>query len=334
MTPQIASEAAVWVARLHGPDRSHAMERECLEWQARSSAHRLAFERCTDTWQEVAGLTLTAYADAASRTRWPEGRSHRVNTRRLFLATAAIGCTALSALLLWPAAETYDTDVGEQRVVVLTDGTRMTLNTATRVRVAMSKAQRNVEVRQGEALFEVAKEPGRPFIVRVSDAHVVATGTAFLVRAMQDTPGEDAFGVTLIEGRVIVQRSGKGDRSVLAGPVTMAPGERLRVRSLDDDQARAGSSSPARLDRPRVEQLVAWTRGEAAFDAAPLADAVAEMNRYSRTPIQIVGIHPGNHLPVSGVFRTGDNEAFAQAVAALHGLTVQTFTGRIEITSK
>ena len=65
VTPEIAAEAAVWIARLHGPDRSSQMERECLAWQARSEAHSVAFERCTDTWQDVASATLRDYATAA-----------------------------------------------------------------------------------------------------------------------------------------------------------------------------------------------------------------------------------------------------------------------------
>jgi len=65
VTPEIAAEAAVWVARLHGLDRSRHMERDCLAWQGRSAAHRLAFECCTDTWQEVAGIDLRSYARAA-----------------------------------------------------------------------------------------------------------------------------------------------------------------------------------------------------------------------------------------------------------------------------
>ncbi len=56
MSPRIAAEAAVWIARLHGPDRSPQLERECLAWQAISPQHRLAFERCTDTWLDAAGL--------------------------------------------------------------------------------------------------------------------------------------------------------------------------------------------------------------------------------------------------------------------------------------
>ncbi|MBL8304431.1 MAG: DUF4880 domain-containing protein, partial [Ideonella sp.] len=66
MTKEIAAEAAVWIARLHGPSRSRQMELDCLAWQARSAAHRLAFERCTDTWEAVAGISVAdAFAAVA-----------------------------------------------------------------------------------------------------------------------------------------------------------------------------------------------------------------------------------------------------------------------------
>ena len=205
VTPEIASEAAVWVARLHGPDRTKSMERECLAWQARSAAHRLAFERCTDTWQDVAGLTLSTYATAA-RLQMPDRPEARSNTRRAALSSAVVASAALLAWRPWAHDKVYDTGIGEQRVVVLVDGTRMTLNTATSVSVSLTKTRRSVSVLHGEALFEVAKDPDRPFLVQVADASVVATGTSFLVRSTSDgNINADAFGVTLIEGQVIVQ---------------------------------------------------------------------------------------------------------------------------------
>jgi transmembrane sensor len=77
------------------------------------------------------------------------------------------------------------------------------------------------------------------------------------------------------------------------------------------------------MDRPDVDQLMAWRRNEAAFDDVPLSDAVAEMNRYSRQPIGLVGDESFRGLRISGLFRTGDNVAFARAVAALHGLVAR-----------
>ena len=183
VTPEIAAEAAVWVTRLHGPDRSSRMERECLAWQARSAAHRMAFERCTDTWQDVARVTLSTYATAASKSPVPVGRTARLPGRARWAVVLTVLVSG-GALVLqpWRDLETDSTGVGEQQMVVLRDGTRMSLNTATRVWVELASAQRTASVDSGEALFEVAKDAHRPFVVRAGGSEVVAVGTVFSVR--------------------------------------------------------------------------------------------------------------------------------------------------------
>lgn len=335
VTPEIAAEAAVWIARLHGPDRAPAMERECLAWQARSAAHRLAFERCTDVWEAVPRVRLAdAYASASIR---PADRASEVGpstrSRWLLASTFAVlivgfGLTAH----FWSDGDVYATKVGEQQLIVLEDGTRMTLNTDTRIRVVMNRDLRSVNVQAGEALFEVAKDPRRSFVVRVADSEVVAVGTVFSVRLSGGAAhiGE-ALAVTLIEGKVTV-RPASPDRAhgiAPAVPVLMQAGERMRL-------VKAGKSTgPAtqQVDRPRIDQVIAWRRSEAVFDDVSLLDAVAEMNRYNRTPIVLLGDASMPKLRVSGLYRTGDSAGFARAVAALHGLLVQEREGRLELTS-
>ncbi|MBI3347919.1 MAG: FecR domain-containing protein, partial [Burkholderiales bacterium] len=290
---------------------------------------RLAFERCTDTWQDVSGLKLSTYASATHVQR--PRKTTGISNRRIALTSAALAGAALLAWRPWAPGDIYETGIGEQRAVMLPDGTRMTLNTATRVRVALTKAQRMLSVLQGEALFEVAKDPDRPFVVQVADVNVVATGTSFLIRATpRANGGGDAFGVTLIEGQVIVRRAGGVTQSMLGESRVMAPGERLRV-ALSHKAGVAGDLPRERLDRPRIDQLTAWQRGEVVLDSMPLPEAVAEMNRYSSAAIDVAPIEKLRSLRVSGVFRAGDSEAFCRAVAALHGLTVRVSAGRWEI---
>ena len=304
------------------------MDRECLAWQARSATHRLAFERCTDTWQEIPALTLVGYAAAVGATR-PE--TPNLN-RRAALVSAAQTCTALAGATLaawrrWAADDVYETGVGEQRTVILPDGTRVTLNTATRVRAMLTEAKRTVQVSRGEALFEIAKDTSRPFVVQVADANVTATGTTFLVRAPpQET--DEAFDVTLVEGQVIVRRAHSAAHGGVDEQVVMAPGERLRMH-LPGTNGRQGPGS--RLDRPNIEHLTAWQRGEVVLDDVPISDAAAEMNRYSTLPVTLVNMESIGTLRISGVMRAGDSEAFAHAVASLHGLIVRRAQGRLEL---
>jgi transmembrane sensor len=332
VTPEIAAEASVWIARLHGPDRSAAMERECLDWQARSAAHRLAFERCTEVWQAVPQVRLAdAYASVSSggeRTAAPQAGGFLKGGRWLF-ASALLLAGIVVGISLWrgDADDMYVTRIGEQRLVVLDDGTRMSLNTNTSVRVALSRTRRLVKVESGEALFEVASDATRPFVVRAAGSEVVAVGTVFSVQVTGASEA-NALAVTLIEGRVSV-RSATADGPAGLAPakeVQMQAGERMRLARSPDPR-----SGPAKqlVDRPQIEQLLAWKRNEVIFDDVSLADAVAEMNRYSRTPIVIPGSL--SNLRVSGQYRTGDSAGFARAVAALHGLHVRDRDGRLEL---
>jgi len=246
VTREIAAEAAVWIARLHGPNRSNHMERACRAWQARSAAHRLAFERGTDLWMEAAGVNRAAVARAADRRPELAARSGRLKPWPFAVALTTAVLAGVVLLGPWWGRDSYDTGVGEQRIVMLEDGTRMSLNTSTRVRVALDSHRRTVEVLGGEALFEVAKDASRPFVVRASGSEVTATGTAFVVRY---TPalagGRNAVDITLVEGRVVVRGAADGVLSTENVPaVEMVPGERLRV----------GAAVKPKVDRPRVDQ--------------------------------------------------------------------------------
>jgi len=337
VTQEIAAEAAVWIARLHGPGRTKQMEQEFRAWQAISPAHREAFERCTDAWQDVARIDLaTAYRTSESE-RTAAARSNggrREAVRRWIIASSVAAAVAVAVVLLadWRGENAYATKVGEQRLVVLEDGSRMLLNTNTRLRVDFASAQRTVDVSSGEAFFEVAKDARRPFVVRIAGTEVVAVGTAFSVRYARSAHAPDELAVTLVEGQVKVRAAGDKVGTALAPEhaVLMRAGERLR---LDRQPRNALVPVVARVDRPDVERVMAWKRNEAVFDDTSLAEAVAEMNRYNRTPIVLLDGLESAGLRVSGQYSTSDSTGFANAVAALHGLAVREEAGRLELTS-
>ena len=331
VTPEIAAEAAVWIARLHGPDRTQRMEQEFRAWQASSPTHREAFERCTDVWQDIPRIGLaTAYAGAASGRAAPARPGRRLrDAARPWIAAAAVAAAAI-LVQHWHDENAYRTNVGEQRLVVLEDGSRMLLNTDTQLHVDFASAQRTVEIASGEAFFEVAKDAGRPFVVRVAGSEVVAVGTAFSVRYAPAAQADDELAVTLVEGQVKVRPAGgnAGDTLAPPQPVLMQAGERLL---LDRRSDRAASGVVSRLDRPNVVRVLAWKQNEAVFDDTSLVDAVAEMNRYNRTPIVLLDGLASDGLRVSGLYRTSDSTGFAHAVATLHGLDMHEQGGRLEL---
>lgn len=334
VTRRIGAEAATWVARLHGPNRSRQMELECLEWQQLSAAHRYAFERATQVWQEVPNAALAAgYVPSPRRSRAEPLSSGRLRSRVLVAAASCLMVVALvGAWFLLHDETEYRTAVGEAQTVVLSDGTRMFLNTDTRVSVDLDSKQRNVRIDSGEAAFDVAKEPGRPFVVRAGASEVVALGTAFSVRRVLPGGGAgESLAVTLLEGKVSLRPVGPADgRSVApAEALVMQPGERVRLARAPDGKG----GTRQQVDRPRLDQVVAWKRNEAVFDRTSLVDAVAEMNRYSRTQLVLMGDLARAEWLVSGQYRTGDNAGFAQALAALHGLVVREREGRLELSA-
>jgi len=332
VTPEIAAEAAVWIANLHGPDRNRAMEDAFRAWQSRSPAHREAFEKTTDVWEDI------PRSQAARAYLLTQGRTQievpgRVRGRHWRWAAAA-GLTVMvagGALLFqqWLMQGVYITAVGEQRSVLLDDGSRILLNTDTHLRVAYSAKQRTVEIRGGEALFEVAKDKARPFVVRVAGSEVVAVGTAFSVRLIEGPKRDEAVAVTLIEGQVNVRPTLGGEGALAPkAAVVLRPGDRL---TLDHDARSKAPAVASKLDRPNLERAMAWKRNEIAFEDTPLAAAIEEINRYSRTPIVLSTEVQQQKLKIGGIFRTGDSASFADAVAALYGLRVREIDGRFEL---
>lgn len=218
------------------------------------------------------------------------------------------------------------TQIGEQRILTLDDGSQVTLNTNSSIVVKYDEAQRRIELRSGEALFEVAKRNGWPFIVTSANHDIQALGTTFAVR-LDDN---DRSAITLIEGKVRVTDrdggSGPSDDEAAATAlastsasgatgntaITLSPGERLSFSG--------GEVSP-HLDKPPLDRVLAWKNREVALDNAPLTEAIAEMNRYSRVRLVAEGAGTGD-IRVTGLFRAGDSMSFARAVAEVYRLEV------------
>jgi transmembrane sensor len=182
----------------------------------------------------------------------------------------------------------------------------VTLNTASAVRVDYSGHDRRLTLLRGEAFFDVAKDPTRPFVVTAGSRRVIAIGTAFNVR-LQDR----GVRVTLVEGKVRVMRSRSADSVAGAqeptGPaVTLVAGSALVVTDQNDVE---------HVERLDADRATSWRKGKLVFEGERLADVVAEMNRYSRETLEIAD--PAlKDRKVSGVFEPTEGHAFASALEA------------------
>jgi transmembrane sensor len=314
LSSAVRAEAAAWLARLHGSDRTPELEAGFRRWLEADVANSRAFELATEAW-EIAGsvrrgaLPRMAHPFASSSS--PARR--KSSRRRVLLAVAAIVGTVLAAAVLDRALNdrrgTYATDLGEQRMLTLSDGTRIFLNTDTRLSVHDEAQRRAVLLEHGEAMFDVAKDPHRPFTVTAGDREVVALGTSFVVRRELDH-----VTVTLVDGKVRVTSGAAHDARDLS------PGQRLTF----------GAAKRPTLDEPALEDVTAWRRGEVVLDKTRLRDAAEEMNRYSAVKIVVVD-GPTADIPLSGIFRAGDSVRFAQAVAETYHLSITHEQQRIVI---
>lgn len=309
-------EAADWFVRLSGPAVSEADMEAFQKWRADPQC-RAAYARVEQAWVASGDLgrdpdILRALAGV------PDRRRRAGPSRRLVIGGAVVAAAVLAVgTAVWLFPERYRTAVGESRAVRLEDGSRLVLDTDTRVEVAFSRGRREIRLMQGQLFLDVAHDPERPLVVSVDDVEVRALGTRFNVR-MAPAAAE----VTLVEGRVEVAAV-RGP----AMPVVLAPGEQVA--------AVRGGTAPARLGEARVVDPVpvtSWTEGRLIFEDERVSEAIARMNRYTDQKLVLADTVPDS-LRVSGTFRTGDPEAFAAALSGLHELEVRRLDSRRSLIS-
>ena len=206
----------------------------------------------------------------------------------------------------------YATAAGEQRIITLADGSRVTLNTRTRLDALVGRDRREVVLESGEAFFEVAHDPVRPFRVLTSLGNVSVLGTRFAVYDRLQS-----VEVTTEQGLVRVSSAGL--------PESIAA---IHVRSGESAVITAPNSRP-RLQQADLKRIENWRNQRLEFNAVPLADLLKEFSRYTPVPLQAANAETGA-IRVSGVFRIGDISALSKTLHAAFGLAVRNSeTGRL-----
>ena len=305
-TPQ-EREAAEWYTRLLSPPVENE-ELEAFQVWRLSPENLAAYNRIEDIGWLALSLQddpeMRAIADAVRKPASPSPpwyKSILGRPRQRWAIGIAIAGLATASAVVWNfTAPTYSTAVGQQIAARLPDGTQVRLNTDTALKVQFKDGVRRVELTRGQAFFDVAHDSAHPFTVVVGDTEVRAIGTRFDVR--RDDGGTK---VVLAEGKVAVTE--RGPRPMTW---TLSPGQALTTQSQGADRP------PAVAD---VEAATGWTTGRLRFRNAPLAEAVAEANRYRRDKIVLDADAPAN-ARVNGDFAIDDPHAFVAAVTTLYGL--------------
>src|SRR5262245_21252078 len=229
---QIYQEASEWFVRMRDGDDSAAAGNELMEWLRRSPEHVRAYLDIAAIWMEAKNVQLDSdvqlatriaaakadkeVAELAPRAGQPTAALSR--SRRGWLAFAAsVALLTLGLVAKWWLSEypTYATGLGEQRSIALHDGSTIELNSDSRVRVHFSNERRALELLRGQALFHVAKDPSRPFVVQADDTAVRAVGTVFDVHRL-----DSGAVVTVVEGVVLVEHKEPASATRLAERLT------------------------------------------------------------------------------------------------------------------
>ncbi len=316
----IEHQAAAWLARR---DRglTAAEQDELFRWLAEDPRHGEWFARHQRT---VRGLRVLAqWRPEHAAVPNPDllaQRSARRTPHWIFTAGLATAAGLMLAAVWWqrspansrPPATAAPALAAQSRVLrkLLEDGSTIDLNRGAEVDVRFTAAERRVRLVRGEAQFNVAKNPARPFVVEVERVEVRAVGTAFNVRLQPQT-----IEVLVTEGRVQVRPPEAAAHAEL--PVVDA-GERAIV-SLTDP------SAPPRITPVAAQviaQLLAWQPRQLEFTDAPLAQVVAEFNRDN--PIKIVVDDPAlAAMPIGATLRSDNVDGFVRLLESSFHLTVE-----------
>ena len=319
--PVIQEAAADWCARRIGGELSPRAEAEFQAWLRADPRHAREFETIRALWAESAETAEQPAIEslrAGLREDWPEsgaaGSTSKTAPGRRWPAALAAGLAAAAIAVSWVSVNApqpvFATERGEQRQVVLEDGTLVELDADTQIELAYDGRERRVILETGQAHFDVRTDTNRPFIVVAGDGEVRALGTSFQVYRRPGT-----VTVTLLEGRVEVIPTGKQpDAPAAETPAwkkELAPGEQL-ILAIEQPVVPEVTS----ID---VGRVTAWQRGMMDFDALTLPEVVAEVNRYSDTPVFIADASL-NDTRVSGVFAIGDTETLLLALETAFGI--------------
>lgn len=316
-----SDRAAQFIIAQEEDDWDDARQAELDAWLAEFDGNKAAYWRLKHSWGEADRI-------AALGRRTPlVDDSSRYQGQRRWLSAAIAACLALVVGLGyagWRAQDppssarmvTYDAPFGVRKSVGLSDGTRIQLNTASRMRASVTTRQREVWLEKGEAFFDVAHNEGVPFVVHTGDRQVTVLGTKFAVRR-----DGDKVTVTVLQGRVRLEEA-KGSSPVRsteigAGDIAFAQGAATLVT------ARSAET---------VENALAWRVGMLRYDETALSEIAADFNRYNSRQM-IVTDPEAASIRIGGMFPSSNPAAFARLLRDAYGLKVEETADTIKISN-
>jgi transmembrane sensor len=312
---EVKAAAAQWFERRNFWAWTAEDESEFASWLDASFAHRAAYVRVEAAWKRAERLTVvkSSLRPQPARVREPSWPRHM-----RFAGAAAVIAAAIGAAYFWPHSEpesqTYATMVGGRETLALADGTRIDLNTDTRLRTRITAHERKVWLDKGEAYFQVKHDAAHPFVVIAGAHRITDLGTKFVVRETGER-----VDVSLLEGRARIDAPNARDTAqsaiLMPGDVAVATDTSLSVRKR-----------PTR----RIENDLAWRTGLLVFNNTTLGEAADAFNRYNRVKLVIENPQTAA-LTIDGTFHTDNVAAFVDVAQHVLKLNVKTSGDEIVI---
>jgi Fe2+-dicitrate sensor, membrane component len=330
----VEAAAAAWLS-LRDRGMSEAETAEFVRWLQENPRNAEVFAELDRTWKLFDRVSAIAPAgevrEADPELLAPRARGAKPRRRTWALVAGLAAVFVLAGLGVWPwegGGRTVETAVGAFQRLDLPDGSVVQLNTDSVLRVRYSRAERRLELVRGEAYFDVAKQPARPFVVGVGPLSVRAVGTAFNVRKRAA-----AVEVLVTEGRVEVSEAAQGqpllgESAGLAGPPYLREGERAVVTLSEGAQQHAKTTAAAAVDAAEVKRVLAWQERRLEFEGRPLAEVAEEFNRYNRIQL-VLGDAALGRKRFSGTFRADGYESLVNLLQENFGVRVERREGEI-----
>jgi len=291
---QRLAEASGWLARLQREDVSEQDGLEFEAWLTAAPGNRAAYTHALSLWHEFEAAAPQVQDELAVIQRHDALRMRSGTTRRWWMGAGGMAIAAGLAVAVLPGivaqqatAETYATGKGERKRVTLADGSIVDLNAETKLSVTYARAERKIELAEGEAIFDVTHDAKRPFTVAAANHQVRVLGTQFDVRQRQGD-----LMVTVARGKVQVRPM---TAETLGRQFTLTRGQRLEV-------ARSGHEKLQVVD---PQEAFSWRAGRLIYRGEPLANVVADLNRQYVDQIEVSDPELGK-MPVTGVIVLDD----------------------------
>ncbi|WP_296595669.1 FecR domain-containing protein [Phenylobacterium sp.] len=307
----VRERAAFWHVRLASDDADEADWLGFESWLAESPVHQRAYEAIEQVWSDLDDAPASATTNVAALPARPSRRG----VMRMGAIAASLVATTVIGATIWsnmPRTQVFDTAPGQRQVVALADGTRITINGGSHLTAKLGRRERRVVMADAEAVFDVAKDPSRPFYIDAGEREIRVVGTEFNVLHQKGD-----VSVAVRRGVVEVRPAGAPNTKPLA---RLTKGQSLTHRKGRQADTVAAVDPDAAL---------AWTGGRLVFQDAPLTEVAETLGRYAGHPIVVAP--DARALRVTAVLNIGPEDAMLGSLSQFLPVRVERQTDSVRL---